>query len=108
MKKSMTEYISSLTNDNYERLEELISKKYRKFIKLYWLISDYSNYISILQYKNTKHDTLKIKLRLSMIDINKVISDLLKQTSNDDSITIKLLDDGLINIEIKKDESELP
>lgn len=108
MKKSMTEYISALTANNYERLEELISNKYRKFVTLYWLICDYSNYITLFEYKDTEHDKLKIKLKLAGIDVNSVYEHLNAQIDDNESISIKLSSDGVMHIQIYKDESGLP
>ena len=108
MKKSMTEYISALTENNYERLEELISNRYRKFITLYWLICDYSDFITAFEYKDTDSNQLKIKLKLHDIDVDEVYDHLISQINDESSIQLELLSDGMMHIHIYKDESELP
>ena len=51
MKKSISEYAIALTSSNTELLEELIGKKYKKFIRFYRLLSDYSDYIKKFDYE---------------------------------------------------------
>ena len=62
MKKSLTEYASALSNSRMEVLEELICKKYRKFIRFFRLMKDYSEYITKLDYEFTDKDTLSINV----------------------------------------------
>ena len=58
MKKSMPEYIKALSDDKFEILQEIFENKYFKFLQLYWLIRQYSDYISSLKYKSTKRETI--------------------------------------------------
>lgn len=51
MKKSMTNYLYALSEDDMDVLYEIIAMKYRKFIRLYWLLKDFSDNIIKLKYK---------------------------------------------------------
>lgn len=62
MKKSLTEYLSVLTNADVDIFEEILSKKYRKFIKFFTLVKDYTEYISKLEYELSDSDTLCVKI----------------------------------------------
>ena len=72
----MVEYISVLSENKIDLLEEIIKHKYKKFTELYWMLKDYSNYISSLKYKSTKKEILKIEVKFSGIDVEKILTDL--------------------------------
>lgn len=103
MKKTMTEYISALSGSNCDVLEKIIDKKYRKFITLYWLLKEYSNYISVLKYKDTADDILKIEVQLNGVDIDSVMENLQSNIPVDLSVLI-YNEKKKIHIEITKDE----
>ena len=42
MRNSLVEYVRNMSNDDYDILTEIIDRKYRKFIKLYFLLEEYS------------------------------------------------------------------
>ena len=104
MKKSMSEYIAILSESNYEILEEIFEDKYKKFISIYWLIRDYSDYITSLKYKKTKKDILKIEITLTKNNIDKVMKKI-KSDINSDSNVLVSNEGKIIKIEITKEES---
>lgn len=107
MKATLPDYAMVLSENAYDILEEIFENKYRQFIRLFWLIKDYSDHISSLSYKTTsKKNTLKIELTVEKIkpeDVMDGIQSLI--TPNDD---ILLTNKGkLIRISIKdKKEDE--
>lgn len=107
MKKSMPEYMKVLSDDDYEIMEELFTEKYRKFTELYWLIRDFSDYITSLRYKKTKKDILKITMTLTKIDIDQVMGLIDEKIESNDHVSV-WNEKKVIHIEIHKDESELP
>ena len=44
----MPAYITELSDNDFEVLEEIFIEKYNKFIHLYWLLKEYSENISLL------------------------------------------------------------
>ena len=104
MKKSMPEYIKALSDDKFEILQEIFENKYFKFLQLYWLIRQYSDYISSLKYKSTKKDKLKINMTLNELDIEEVMNDLRIDIEDKDNILV-WNEENIIHIEITKDES---
>ena len=69
MKKSITDYLYALSEDNHDKLFEIMSGKYRKFIRIYWLLKDYSDNIIFLKYKEkSDKDKLQISATFSGID----------------------------------------
>lgn len=62
MKKSLTDYAASLSGSNIEILEEIIEKKYRKFVKFFNLMKDYTDSISKLEYEFSDETTLSVKI----------------------------------------------
>ena len=104
MKKSTSEYVTALSDDNFEILEDIFTNKYRKFVQLYWLISGYSDYISSLSYKETKKEVLKVDLTLAKLKVDKVMEEL-SEAINDDSCILIWNDKKIIHIEITRNES---
>ena len=50
MKKSLTEYASALSGSSIDCLEEIVGKKYKKFIRFYDILKDQSEYIKKMEY----------------------------------------------------------
>ena len=98
----MTDCIS-LMSDNFEILEEIFEYKYRKFVSLYWLISEYSDCITSMKYKNTKKETLKIDITLSS-KVDKLVKKINKSNISEDSQLTVDVDGDTIKIEITKQE----
>lgn len=106
MKKSMTNYLYALSEDDMDVLYEIIAMKYRKFIRLYWLLKDFSDNIIKLKYKEkTDLNVLKIVVVFSNIDVDKICKKLTSNLDDSDNITIESTKNE-INIKILKDEVE--
>ena len=108
MKKSITDYLYALSEDSYENLYEIINNKYRKFIRIYWLLKDYSDYITFLKYKEkSEKDKLQISVTFSGIDnIDELASKL--RTCIDDSEEIYIgVHKNNIDIDILKSEVDV-
>ena len=106
MKKSMTNYLYALSEDDMDVLYEIIAMKYRKFIRLYWLLKDFSDNIIKLKYKEkTELNVLKIVVVFSNIDVDKICKKLNSNLDDSDNITIESTKNE-INIKILKDETE--
>ena len=107
MKKSMTDYLCALSDNNYDNLYDIISSKYRKFIRVYWLLKDYSENITKLKCKEkTDSDRLKITATFSNIDVNWVADKLRLCIDTSDEIHIHVHDDK-IDIELYKNEFDV-
>lgn len=65
MKKSLTDYAASLSGSNIEILEEIIDKKYRKFVKFFNLMKDYTDDISKIEYEFSDDTTLSVKIEFT-------------------------------------------
>ena len=107
MKKSMTDYLYALSEDSYDDLYMIISKKYRKFKRAYQLLKDYSDNIIMLKYKEkTEKDKLKITVTFTSIDVDKVANKLRSQIMDSDEIYIDV-DKNDIDISIHGSESDV-
>ena len=105
MKKSMTNYLYALSEDDMDVLYEIIAMKYRKFIRLYWLLKDFSDNIIKLKYKEkTELNVLKIVVVFSNIDVDKICKKLNSNLDDSDNITIESTKNE-ISIKILKDET---
>ena len=75
MKKSITDYLYALSENSYDDLYDIMSKKYRKFIRIYWLLKDYSDNIIMLKYKE-KSESDKLKISVTFSGVNTASSSL--------------------------------
>ena len=104
MKKSMPEYIATLSDNDFEILEEIFEDKYKKFLDLYWLIRDFSDYITSLKYKKTKKDILKIEFTITKIKVSDVLEKINSNINSDSGILVT--NEGkIIKVEIIRDET---
>ena len=95
--------MSTLSENNFEILKELMQKKYKKFICLYWLLKEFSDNIAQLKYKDTSHDLLKIEVKISGLNIDDVMDTLVDHITEGDEVLI-WNEKNRINIEIRKEE----
>ena len=100
----MVEYASALSDNKFDILKELIQKKYKKFVYLYWLLKDFSDNIAQLKYKNSSHELLKIEVKISGLNIDDVMNTLMDQVEEEESVLI-WNEKNRIHIEITKDET---
>ena len=82
MKKSLTEYASALSGSSIECLEEIVGKKYKKFIRFYDILKDQSEYIKKMEYEFTDIDELSVSVTftksVSLDDKKDLISEMKK------------------------------
>ena len=100
----MPEYIAIMSECDFTILEEIFEDKFNKFREVYWLIRDYSDYITSLKYKKTKKEKLKIEFTLAKLDIGKVVNQINSKIEDDSNILVTT-EGKIIKIEISKDES---
>ena len=82
----MPEYISILSEYNYDVFEEIFLDKYEEFIEMYWLIRNFSDNTKSLKYKTTKKDVLKIELEVENIEVKKVLNKIKKEIKGKENI----------------------
>ena len=76
MQKTLPGYINSLTGDNYDILEDIFLHKYRKFMMLYHIISEYAEMIECVGYvDNDDDDILDIKMVVNTVQEAKYVFD---------------------------------
>lgn len=105
MKKSMPEFITALSDNNFDVLEEIFLDKFLKFSQLYWLLKDYSDYITSLSYKETKKDKLKVEVTFAKLKMDKILSELNESISEDANNILIWNNKKILHIEITRDES---
>ena len=110
MDKKISDYVQALSDNDFDVLEEIFLKKYRKFLRCYYIISEYSDQITYIHYDKCDDDT---KLRISFSvsgkskTVDKIMSELAEEVDDSDDVLI-YNQKKTITVEITKDESELP
>lgn len=103
----MTDYLYALSENSYDILYDIMSSKYRKFIRVYWLLKDYSDNITALKCKEkTDKDKLKIRVSLSGLDAEEVANKIRLCLDNSDEIDINVNKNN-IDIDIFKNEFDV-
>ena len=64
MKADMIEYIKALSDKNYELIEEIVVKKYKKFINFFELVRDYGHDITNLKYNLSDDNILDVTITM--------------------------------------------
>lgn len=105
MHSSMPAYITELSDNDFDILEEIFIDKYQKFIQLYWLLKEYSDNIARLQYNNSDKNELNISMKVVNIKPDVIISELSENIDDGDDITI-YNNKKIIQICIKDSEDE--
>lgn len=65
MAKSMTEQVIELSDNDFDKLEEIFLDKYQKFIQLYWLLYGWDALIDQLIYNDSEASVLVVDVELS-------------------------------------------
>ena len=105
MHSSMPAYITELSDNDFDILEEIFIDKYQKFIQLYWLLKEYSNNIARLQYNNSDKNELNISMKVVNIKPDVIMSELSENIDDGDDIKI-YNNKKIIQICIKDSEDE--
>lgn len=77
MNATIPDYLSLLSMDQYDILEDIFEHRFIECIELYWLIKKYSDHITKLQYDVTKRSSsLKVKLKVRGKKVEKLVEEL--------------------------------
>lgn len=98
MEESLTSYASELSGTDIDLLEEIIGKKYKKFIKFFAIFRDQSEYIKKMDYEFTDDTDLTVHVTftksVSLDDKKEMIANMeeagYKITSKIDGKKVKL------------------
>ena len=101
---SLKEQIKDWLNNKYEVLEEIFEDKYLKFRKLYWLLCDYSEYITTLECINTDKDLLRVVAGFNDTADVSSISESIISSIEEDNIDV-IVDENTLTIEIEITET---
>lgn len=78
MKADLVEYICALSGCDSDVIEEIIGKKYRKFLNFFELVRDYGDDIVRLQYNLSTGDILDVTITMRG-NVKKDISENIKK-----------------------------
>ena len=82
MNESLTDYAAALSGSDMDTLDDIITHKYRKFLKFFSLVRDHTSEIKKLEYEFTAADTLAISItftkKVSLSDKMDMICDMEK------------------------------
>ena len=93
MENKMNVYLNSMTGGDMDSLEKIISCQYRKFVRFYRLLEDYSDDIDSLEYEFNSPLSLDVDIKFDSKKTLKSIKDELVKAMNnlgyDGSVTVK-------------------
>lgn len=106
MKKCAPEYMSALSRNDLDTIEEIIDYKYRKFLIMYRLLKEFSSNISSIQYNKTSLNILEVDVKFAGIDIKHVLKKVEKRVDKLKYPEMVQLDSGKKNLIIRIDKVE--
>lgn len=84
MEKTYTQYLNELSGNRMDVLEEIISKKFKKFKKMYKILSRRSSDIAHISYRfSESEDSLDVDITVNPdIDVDDFISSISTETED--------------------------
>ena len=83
MDKKMNDYLNSMTGGDLDSLSKIISCQYRKFVRFYRLLEDFSDDIESLDYEFNSPLSLDVDIAFDSKKTLKSIKDKLIESMND-------------------------
>ena len=107
MKASLSEYIKELSGNELFVLEEIISKKYRKFMSFFNLICEYSEDIEKMKYNFTDNNILDIELSMKTTSKRSLKEEMVEEMTSVGYQVESKITGKKIKLVITYDESEM-
>lgn len=107
MKATLTEFISVLSKKDRKILEDLLSNKYRKFTKLFYLVKDYTDSIDKLKYNFSSKEVLNVDVIFSKKVSIELKKELLESMEENGYIVDYTLGEKKLKMVITYDEDKL-
>jgi hypothetical protein len=85
--RCMPSYVCTMSQGDCDVLEDIFCHKYHEFISCYWLLKEYSEFISDMKYDDTEKDRLVIDIKLDKLNLDDVLHSL-KCESKKKKVTI--------------------
>lgn len=107
MKATLTEFISVLSKKDRKTLEDLLSNKYRKFTKLFYLVKDYTDNIEKIKYNFSNKEILNVDIIFSKKVSVELKKELLESMEENGYIVDYTLTEKKLKMVITYDEDKL-
>ena len=75
VERSIPSYIETACSGNFEILEEIFEDKYSEFLDCYWLLKEYTEFITTLEYEKNKKN-LEINISFKDLKISDIVESL--------------------------------
>lgn len=96
MKKSLTAYLKALSKNKVDTIDEIVSTKYRKFKKLYWLLKNYSDDIFKMEYHKTDDTaTLAVNFEIRGESLKTITDELTSLSKETDELQVEIFDNTI-------------
>ena len=107
MKSRFTDCLHCMIGSDEDKLDILLSKQYRKFIKLYRIIESYSEDIDEIFYDPSDDDTLEVQLSTTFTkkQLSSVVKKLTKYIDDHDINGYAKVQDSIIVVSISMEET---
>ena len=87
MKPDLVEYLGMMSDHKFDNIEEIIDKKYRKFISFFELVRERSDQITDLKYNLSDEDTLDVTITMTR-NVKESINEEMKQELEEAGYTV--------------------
>jgi len=87
LERTIPSYMQSACSGDFEILEEIFEDKYSEFLDCYWLLKEYTEFITDFVYERNKKD-LEINISFKDLKISEVLSGLKENIPNGKHVDI--------------------
>lgn len=93
MERTIPSYIEAACGGSLEILEDIFEDKYSEFLDCYWLLKEYTEFITDLEYEKNKKDlVINIKFKdLKLSDVVRALKDNIPKGKHVDIVNNKKL-----------------
>lgn len=74
--RNLPSYICTMSNGDYDILEEIICKKYHEFLNCYWLLKEYTEFIEDIKYDDSEKEKLIVDVKMEKLNLDEVSQNL--------------------------------
>lgn len=87
LERTIPSYIESACSGDFEILEEIFEDKYSEFLDCYWLLKEYTEFITNLEYERNKKD-LEISISFKDLKTSDILDGLRENIPNGKHVDI--------------------
>ena len=88
MYRTIPSYIESACSGDFQIIEEIFENKYSEFMDFYWMLKEYTEFITSVEYEKNKKD-LELSITFKDLKTSDIVDGLKENIPNNRKVDIK-------------------